>query len=465
MKKLLILIISCLFLLTSCEFVDIIKSKVLEELLYENGNNDYEYDDSFGNYNDDDDYTNDSLMANGPDTTDALPSIGDVNVLVVPVNFISKNKTQAIWNEINSCFNGTESQTGWESVKTYYQKSSYGKLNLSFTVTDWYTPYNSMSYYENYNEPYDDGSTTLMREILDYYDSYYDYSNFDSDNDNYIDGVWMVYNCPVDTTGDSDMWWAFSYVNQTDDKWDGLYAKYYAFAGYDFLHEDRGLKIDTTCMIHETGHMFGLDDYYNYKGDQTGGVYGLDMMDEDIGDHGPISKILLGWVTPIVVTESKTISIDSFESSGDAILITNHELKTIYDEYFLIDYYTGTGVNNYHKPFGTNARGVRVYHVNAHQNINSKGELSYNGGDYSTAFKYDNTDTSIKFVKLLRQSPTNNSVTSYSSFPKYLFTPSSKQFGYDVYTNYTYANGSKLNFKFKVTSQNTSDTILDITIS
>ena len=134
MKKFLILIISCLFLLTSCEFIDVIKSKVLDELLYTDDDSDYS--DPFGSYNNDDDYTNDSLMANGPDTTEALPSVGNVNVLVVPVNFMSKNKTQTIWNEINTCFNGTESQTGWESVKTYYQKSSYGKLNLSFTVTD-----------------------------------------------------------------------------------------------------------------------------------------------------------------------------------------------------------------------------------------------------------------------------------------------------------------------------------------
>jgi len=51
-------------------------------------------------------------------------------------------------------------------------------------------------------------------------------------------------------------------------------------------------------VIHETGHALGLPDYYDYddKVGPRGGVGGLDMMDNNWGDHNPFSKWLLGWL-------------------------------------------------------------------------------------------------------------------------------------------------------------------------
>jgi len=62
-------------------------------------------------------------------------------------------------------------------------------------------------------------------------------------------------------------------------------------------------NIDAHMLVHETGHMLGLEDYYSYSGleNPCGGV---DMMDLNVGDHDAYSKMVLGWVNPYVVDGS-----------------------------------------------------------------------------------------------------------------------------------------------------------------
>lgn len=434
MKKVLIMLILSLFLLTSCDLVDKLRD------LY--------FGENVSVYENDGDYTNDSLKANGPFTTSAMPSTGDVNVLVVPVNFDSRNKTNTIKNKIDKAFNGTSDDTGWESVSSYYYKSSYGKLNLSFELTDWYTPIESDEFYINYEDPYEDGVTYLLREVLESFDNKYDYSKYDSDSDGFIDSVWLVYNKKYDN--DSEFWWAYSFFNQTNDLYDGKKARYYAFASYDFMN-DGDLLINPITFIHETGHLLGLDDYYDYNAKYLhGGLYGLDMMDMNVGDHASISKILLGWVTPIVINESGTYDIDCFSDSGDVLLIANHELKTIYDEYILLDYYMDTGLDSYSDPYGSGSQGIRVYHVDARLNLDKYDNLSFNGGDYQTGFLMDNTDGDDYFVELLRACTSSRNALAPSYYPKYLFNSNSKIFGKEIYSNYRLHDGKLINFTMSV---------------
>jgi hypothetical protein len=104
-------------------------------------------------------------------------------------------------------------------------------------------------------------------------------------------------------------------------------------------------------LIHETGHMLGLDDYYSY--DRDGSPAGMcDMMDFNIGDHNGYSKMLLGWIKPRFVDGSEsdfTLSLSSFTENGDCIILRNTSTdpwnKTPFDEYLLLQYYTPTGLN------------------------------------------------------------------------------------------------------------------------
>ena len=67
------------------------------------------------------------------------------------------------------------------------------------------------------------------------------------------------------------------------------------FAGIDFVSYNQDAKLDSTVYIHETGHLLGLDDYYDYNDDigPRGGIGKTDMMENNIGDHSSLSKILL----------------------------------------------------------------------------------------------------------------------------------------------------------------------------
>ncbi|MDE7264359.1 MAG: hypothetical protein K2N64_06835 [Anaeroplasmataceae bacterium] len=354
------------------------------------------------------------LSEDGPLTERAFPSIGNPKMLVIPVNLKSSEATPRNLREIKTAFTGTSESTGWESVQSYYQKSSYGKMNMEITVlNEWFTPSKSASYYNSYSNGSSDGSTLILQEALEYYDSKIDFTEYDYDKDGYIDGVWLIYNYDVNYENSDSLFWAFTYWNYEENEYDGVKSYYYAWAGIDFMHptkEDAGyydptdITIDAHTYIHETGHMLGLDDYYDYDenaGVNSYGFYGCDMMDFNIGDHSAISKLLLGWVAPIVVEGKGTGSIDlaSFTTTGEFIIIADHTLNSIYDTYWTIEFYTNDGLNAHDKPYDSNqnAYGIRIMEIHAEKNI-VNGMVTENSGTYQTGFKYDNSDESIMFA-------------------------------------------------------------------
>lgn len=423
------------------------------------------------------------LKKDGPLTENALPSLGSPKVLVIPINLDNSKKTDDVRNSIVKAFKGTSKETGWESVMTYYQKSSYGKLNLDFEVTEWFTPsktadqYNRQYADENANMPSDD----ILDEALAHFDSTYDYSDYDLDNDGYIDSVWLIYNSPVDYSGDDSLYWAYTTQTESETAYDGKKAGYYAFAGTDFIEPNQDdasydvsdLTYDAHTYIHETGHLLGLDDYYDYDEEAgiTGGLYGADMMDYNIGDHGPINKMLLGWVDPCVVSETTTVRIEDFSTTGNFLLVTNKTLSSIYDEYFLIEFYNGSGLNNHDMQIidnsddNKNAIGVRVTHVNATKK--SQEELENPSGDgYSamTGFKYNNSDSNNLFIDTLTQNEMNIATKKeYYATQDELYTPTSNKFGVDNYTDYKMHNGKKLFFTMSVDSMDEDGAVVTIT--
>ena len=422
------------------------------------------------------------LKKDGPLTEKALPSLGNPKVLVIPVNLDNSNKTDEVRNSIAKVFSGTEEDTGWESVKTYYQKSSYGKLNFEFELTNWFTPSKTA---EEYNRDYLTGDTLpsddILEEALTYFDSQYDYSQYDLDNDGYIDSVWLIYNSPVDYENDDSLYWAYTTSTESTTTFDGKKSSCYAFAGTDFItpnqddanYDVSDLTYDAHTFIHETGHLLGLDDYYDYDSavGATGGLYGADMMDYNIGDHGPINKLLLGWIDPCVVTETTTVTISDFSTSGNVLLVTNKSLTSIYDEYFLIEFYNGEGLNAHDMPICDydandnmiNAIGVRVTHVNAVKKTQEEIDNDYSEV-YYTGFKYNNSETDKLFIDTLSQADVSI-YDKYFADQELLFTPTSNQLGTDVYTNYKMHDGKKLFFKMTVDSMDENSATVTITFN
>ncbi len=374
----------------------------------------------------------DNLAYNGPlFSTDGLPSLGSPNVLVVPVD-LGGDTTSDMLDDIDIAFNGTSEQTGFESVSSYYKKSSNGRLNLSFDIFDeWFTPTYSPEYYENYDyendKYYEMGSGVILHEFLNKYDSEIDFSQYDTDSDGYIDAVWMIYNVEPDFD-DTTFYWAYVTFSQNKVKYyDDVKARFYGFASYYFIFENslalkyrRTLEVydtsdilyDAHTYIHETGHLLGLDDYYDTDDSKggSGGIYSAGMMDANQGDFNTIDKILLGWADPYVVypdSKTKTYTIGAFTETNDIILVAKNPIGSIYNEYYLLELYTNTGLNSHDTPIdlSTNIRyryttsnyGIRVLHANATTTD------EYNGTTYDRQidFVYNNSTTRNLFLDTL----------------------------------------------------------------
>ena len=319
---------------------------------------------------------------------DGCPTSGSPAVLVIPVEFsdsLAASKgytTSALVNAFSK--NGV---TDYYSVYDYYYISSYGQLTLDITVLDyWFKPQYSSSYYANatynyYGESVAIGDQLILDEALAYLSGFMDLSAFDSDNNGIIDAVILVNTLDI---GEDDFHWAYRYWNVYTDnygyyyEYDGVSANDYVWASYQFLHETtnaRGETVytDTSAMstytfIHEFAHVLGADDYYDtkYVNDP---MNGLDIMDSMLGDHNAYTKFNLGWITTsrlVVTSGSVTLTLEAFAKSGDTIIIANNwdDALGAYQEYYVIAYYTGTGLNAGNGGYFLRD-GIVVYHVNA----------------------------------------------------------------------------------------------------
>ncbi|MDF2700255.1 MAG: hypothetical protein K0Q49_1811 [Haloplasmataceae bacterium] len=354
-----------------------------------------------------------------PDMFNLLPSTGDVNILVIPIQFPNDKFMLSELNRINYGFFGDGSR--YETLKSYYQESSYGALNISGTVLSPYTAANNYSYYENYysrNNEDSYGVDVLIEELMAYYldnNPNLDLSPFDSEGDHYIDGVHLVYSAPIDYVQEDPIYWAYQYYymptsgteNEDYHYWGDYGIDSYVFSGVDFLNEYNTENAWT--IIHETGHLFGLEDYYDYTVDSDnnkGGLGGIDMMDNTIGDHNPFSKLLLDWIDPIVVSDTTTIKIDKYETSGDAIIVAS-EFDSIFDEYFILNYYTPTGLNEENTYL--NESGLIMYDVKSYLPTDYE-----NLSEFSYYFLNNNSDSINKLISIV-EADGKNDISKYNN--------------------------------------------------
>ena len=358
------------------------------------------------------DFTKGNYVQNVTDQSyyiDGCPTTGNPAVLVIPVEFVditAASKGYSIEN-IQRIFTGKD--LSYYSVHDYFFISSYEKLDLDITVVDsWFRPEKSSSYYENATYDYNGeevaiGDQLILDEALAYLSTIMDLSKFDSDSNGIIDAVVMVNTLKI---GEDDFHWAYRYWNiYTDDEdyfyeYDGVSANDYVWLAYEFMFEEYDeygdVSYDSTnplnpyTFIHEFSHVLGADDYYDtaYEENPLGGY---DMMDSMAGDHNPYSKFNFGWITAsklIVTDTSVTVNLDAFAKNGDTIIVANNwdESLGAYQEYYVIMYYTGTGLNAGEGGY-FDRDGILVYHVNA-----SLYAEEYDGKTYYDVY---NSNTSV----------------------------------------------------------------------
>lgn len=450
----------------------------------------------------------------GKDDLLPLESKGAYHCLVVPVQFSNYAVTNTQLDNLNKAFNGSTTDTGWQSVKTYYQTSSYGNLDMTFDIQSVYTAKNDSSYYETNTKSVIcegekvslAGDAIILEEVMAWITPQIDLSVYDHDNNGILDAIWIIYTAPVvydssdnasSSSDDESIYWAYvtSYAKDDSDntKYDNLDLGYYLFAGFDFMNEYTGnandpyndttgqyvnatisgLKINASTYIHETGHLLGLDDYYDYSQNQgsDNGLGGADMMDYTVGDHNAYSKMMLGWVNPTVVTTTQTVTLNPFESSGSCIMVLLDYNGSYFSEYLLIDLYTNTGLNTAHANQANSylyydydtgkgmAYGVRIYHVSS-----KIAENPYTD-EYGSFTECNNSVTEFPLIKLVQAdgekdfSADENGLCSADDLWK------AGQKLSTVFPNYARNDNKKVNFDIEIVSVSATSATVTITFA
>ena len=342
------------------------------------------------------------------------------HTLIVPVWFTDSgnyvNDKVGVRDDIEKAYLGTNEDTGWRSVKTFYEEEGRGRYTLTGVVTNWFEcGLPSSTFYSS-----DTGASVndaLVNSAVNWYKKTYsvnDMKAFDADSNGYIDSVILIYAAP-DYSASENLYagnmWAYTtwIMKESLRDYDDPGPNAYFWASYDFMYgedhphnfrhyksgDTRYCNIDTHTYIHEFGHILGLNDYYDYS-QQYSPAGGFSMQDQNVGGHDPYSLLTYGFIDPYVVTDSTTITISDFQSSGDVVLISNKEsVNSPFDEYILLELYTPTGLNEFDStykymdknPIGVNEVGIRIWHVD--------GRLIYATSSYDITAAHNTTNPYI----------------------------------------------------------------------
>lgn len=322
------------------------------------------------------------------------PTVGSPNMVVIPLGFTDTDD----WTEdeiaiVREAYTSEtlDDEGAFYSLSEYYKVSSYGALTIDVTVSSPLTlgisarRFEALGTYSAFIYLLNDAMEFLVSEG-------YSLADFDSDGDGVIDGIHFIYKTTQTSYGDggSEFWWNYtSYrpISELDVPSGQLAAPcIYFFSEYRLIINGYyGTNVpDTHTIIHETGHMLGLDDYYDYDSSEAP-AGGADMMDLNMGDHNAYSKMLLGWTDPYVVngtSDNFQITLKPFAESGEFIILRNTAEaynETPFDEFLVLSYYTPTSLNELDSngypewtdspSYGTGSlysiSGLQVYHVDA----------------------------------------------------------------------------------------------------
>ena len=314
----------------------------------------------------------------------SFPSEGDARVLALRISFpqdeVTENRAfaeedsgEALQQIVGPRIDGTETELHeewypYESLDSYYERSSYGKLSVSGEVYD----YQAKMPRSSYKDP----GSSLLPEALAALDERIDYRQFDGNSDGIID-VAVIRFAGLDE-GWGSTWWSSASEAGFTQKFDGVGA-----GTVVLIHEPSHTVEAASALIHEVGHAMGLTDYYREEREShpealaksgLGGIMTFDMMNNTTGDHNGFSKWMLGWigedassgatVTRVVANESgitvrhgdeiqrflpdaatgevsATVDMSAFTSDdlepGDVVVVSNED-KGPFSSYYLLQY-------------------------------------------------------------------------------------------------------------------------------
>ena len=425
-------------------------------------------------------------------TSGLTPSKGNVNILVVPVEFsdLSEFDNETL-NMIDDTFNSTN-PTYFESVKSYYQTCSYNKLNFNFTLCDPYTSIISSTNFKRLETNGINGTTRILNDMynkLTINGESVNYSNYDSDLDGYVDGIWLIYNnANSNEVFNQSNYWAYtSYLDVSPDLTNPVFNTF-ANCSKFFLYEGNSSGYDAHTLIHETGHMLGLEDYYSYDNYYSASG-GLMMMDLNIGDHDSFSKFSLGWIDPIVIKKECEVTLKPLTTEGKAIIIPSESYYgNAFGEYLIIEFYSPNKLNSldssviYNQARLYSDLGIIVYHVDARLGL-VQSPFNYSYIDNSETYDYSNIsnysyisllssntpsyryNNSYNLIEIVTKNNINMFDTGFSNNTSLFKLKDS--FNSDNYTSFfnnsKFNDGSEIEFNFEVSDLNNESVTLKFT--
>ena len=265
------------------------------------------------------------------------------------------------------------------TVRMAFDENSYGILDLQSTVAAWVTLPHPESYYtggsSGLEEEYPTNPQGMVEDALDAVNAIVDFGDFDADNDGYIDAISIVHSGYGAETGGGGGFWMWSHRwslwalpggewSSGDTNALGNSVKVYDYHTEPALWGTSGTDISRIgVIVHETGHFFGLPDYYDINGGGQG-IGSYCMMANSWGFDGSqfhpphfsaYSKMQLGWLTPTSLSTAGNYSIDQAEFTPQAYRI---DLNFPSGEYLLIENRQPVGLESV-MPQG----GLCIWHV------------------------------------------------------------------------------------------------------
>ena len=162
----------------------------------------------------------------------------------------------------------------YESLNAYYQRASYGRLNISGDAFSYTAQYERSHYDSNVEE--------LFHEALIALDNAVDFSQYDANGDGMIDAVYLHFAGP--DSGWNSTWWSESRQAEETFQYDGK-----RLFNMVTLHQPSTAIDAARTIIHETGHVLGAPDLYSYSrytysASPLRSTCTWDLMDNNTGD-------------------------------------------------------------------------------------------------------------------------------------------------------------------------------------
>ena len=296
------------------------------------------------------------------------PIVGERRVLIILMQFsdIKFKKTQTdfdrLFNEQNYREDGA-----YGSVYDYYNKVSYGQLQLRSDVLGPYTASKNMAYYGgNSNRTSGDiNPKALFDEAIRFAIQEVSLADYDSNHDGYVDNVHIIFAGYGEEAGASaNTIWSHEMTFRAESI-GGMMIDHYSCSPELRGNMGNGIsRIGPPC--HEIGHALGAMDYYDTDY-QTGGYYegtgDWDIMASgswnDDGarpaDFNPYVKAYnYGWVD-VQTLEQDTVNIVAPSTGRNNIYRINTPVN---GDFFLLDNRQSEGINS-----SEPGKGLLIFHV------------------------------------------------------------------------------------------------------